>query len=522
MEIPVFRHTISFFRELITEDIEKIAHFIKYDPTIAYLILREVNKPCTDKEITSFIQITNYLGTSKIEQIILERDSFLDDEDLQIWIYSILSAEIASAISNNFTNIAQDEAFFAGLLPSLGMLFMLNEFPKYRSIIHFLIKLPIEDRVYIEEKIFGTSHIETLQRNILCPALFRNTVNILNKIFLKDGQKDIKSPVQLKGSTLQQSYDLALLSDLATYGTQTLMFPSVVDNRELYLELAKRYFLIKESVAIEVLQNAMDNFIDIATQFKVVDEIRFSTETFYELKKFKFETKNSMFEKALKQLFEENAKEKNIFIYGEVAVGKRLLAAALHTSDTNPRKDKPFIMIFCDVDSSTLEEEFFGIKDGYLGKKGKKGVLKRAEGGTLVLKEFDSMPKEFQEKLQKAIQDKKFYSIGEVTPAELKDVRFILIGKHDIRIKIAKEELSSSLLKLLNPFFFKIPPLRERREDVFYIAGEIIKKYNLNIIEDKLKEPAIIQKLETDPFPNNLRDLKRFLFLLYIQKLLNS
>jgi len=117
MGIPVFRHTISFFRELITQDIEKIAHFIKYDPTIAYLILREVNKPCTDKEITNFIQITNYLGTSKIEQIILERDSFLDDEDLQIWIYSILSAEIASAISNNFSNIAQDELSLPGYYP---------------------------------------------------------------------------------------------------------------------------------------------------------------------------------------------------------------------------------------------------------------------------------------------------------------------------------------------------------------------------------------------------------------------
>ncbi len=72
--------------------------------------------------------------------------------------------------------------FFAGLLPCLGLLFMMNEFPKYRSIIHFLIKLPIEDRVFLEEKVFGTNHIDTLRRNILCPP-FKEVVNLLIKIF---------------------------------------------------------------------------------------------------------------------------------------------------------------------------------------------------------------------------------------------------------------------------------------------------------------------------------------------------
>lgn len=517
VSFPVFKHTISKFREILVDHVNKLSILIKYDPIIAHLIMQEVNKPCGKTEITDFSQVVNYLGIKRIEQIILERDLFLDDEDLQIWVYGILSAELSCQISERFTHINKDEAFFAGVMPCLGLIFMINEFPKYRRIIHFLIKIPIEDRVFLEETMFCTNHIEALKRNIVYSP-FKEIVNILNKIFLKDGQKRIKTAIPPKGSILKTYYDLALFSDLSTYGAQALMFPSVVDNRELFFELSKRYFKIKESVSLEILQNAMDRFLSVAKELNILEEIRFSTETVYQLRKFKFETKNPVFANMLKSLFEGSSKDRNIYIYGERAVGKRLLAAALHCHDSNSRKEKPFIMIFCDIDEETLEEEFFGVKDGYLGKKGGKGVLKHAEGGTLVIKEFDSMPKDFQQKFKKAIETGKFYKVGDINPVEFPDIKFILVGKEDVRVK---SEFSDSLLKLLNPLFFRILPLRERREDVFYIAGEIIKKYNLNI-EDRLTKPEIVEKLKTDSFPDNLRDLKRFLFLLYIQRLLKS
>uniref|UniRef100_A0A7C4EME5 HDOD domain-containing protein n=1 Tax=Thermodesulfovibrio aggregans TaxID=86166 RepID=A0A7C4EME5_9BACT len=521
MSLPVFKHTTSKFRELLTEEADRISHLIKYDPIIAYLIYQEVNKPCGTVEITDFSQIVNYLGIKRIEQIILERDLFLEDEDLQIWIYGILCAEICSSLSQQFMYVHRDEAFFAGLMQCLGMVFMMTEFPKYRSIIHFLIKLPAEDRVFLEESVFGTNHIECLQRNIICPP-FRDIVNILIKVFPKDGKKNLKSLSPPKGSTLQSVYDLSILSDIAAYGTRALMFPSVVDNRELYLELAKRYFRIKESDALEALVNAMDRFLSVAEEFNVKEEIQFSTETVYPLRKFRFETKNPVFAKMLKQLFEENAKDRNIYIYGEGATGKRLLAAALHTADDNPRKEKPFIMIFSDIDSELLEEEFLGVKEGYLGKKDKKGVLIQAEGGTLVIKEFDSMPKDFQEKFQKVIQSKRYYRLGDMIPTEFTDIKFIMVGRDDIRVKVAKGEFNGELLKLINPLFFRLLPLRERREDVFYIAEEIIKKYNLINIEQMLSQPDVIEKLKNDTFPGNLRDLKRYLFLLHINRLLKS
>ncbi|MCX7988229.1 MAG: sigma 54-interacting transcriptional regulator [Thermodesulfovibrio sp.] len=518
MSLPVFKHTISKFKTVIDEELDKSPFILKYDPAIAFLLIREVNKNLVSKEITNFSQIVNYLGIQRIKNIILERDLFLEEEDLQIWIYGVLSAEISSLIVEKSTNIHRDEAFFAGLIPCLSLLFMMNEFPKYRRIINFLIKLPLEDRVFIENTIFGTNNIESAQRNILTPPIYRNTINFLNKIFNK-GQKIIKDVKPLKGSELQISYELALLSDLSAYGAQALMFPSVVDNRELFLELSKRYFSIKESDSIDILQNAMDRFIGICKTFDIIDEIKFSTEDFYQFKKFQFKSKSPVFSKMLEELFKENAKDRNIYIYGETAVGKRLLAAALHHDDENPRKDKPFLMIFADVDSESLEEEFFGIKEGFKGKKGKKGILKSAEGGTLVIKEFDSMPLDFQIKLEKAIRDKIFYRVGEINPTEINDIKFILIGREDIRTKIAKEEFSQSLIKLLNPVFFKILPLRERKEDIFYIADEIIRKYRLQI-EKELEDPVMIEKLKTDSFPNNLRDLKRLLFILHIDKIL--
>lgn len=178
-------------------------------------------------------------------------------------------------------------------------------------------------------------------------------------------------------------------------------------------------------------------------------------------------------------------------------------------------------MIFADIDSESLEEKFFGIKEGFRGKNGKRGVLKIAECGTLVIKEFDSMPLDFQPKFEKAIRDKKFYRVGEINATDFNDIKFILIGREDIRIKIAKEEFNTSLIKLLNPVFFKILPLRDSREDIFYIADEIVKKYRLQI-EKELKNPIVIDKLKTELFPNNLRDLKRLLFIMHIDKILKS
>ncbi len=86
-----------------------------------------------------------------------------------------------------------------------------------------------------------------------------------------------------------------MLADLSSYGAQALMFPSVVDNRELFIEFSKKYFRIKEPDSIEILQTAMDRFISVAQEFNVIEEIPFSTETFYQLKKFQFETKKSCF-----------------------------------------------------------------------------------------------------------------------------------------------------------------------------------------------------------------------------------
>lgn len=520
MEIPVFKHTIAKFREVIAEGAEEAAKLLKYDPTIAYLLIREANSLPQTRELTSFTQIANYLGSRKIEDIILQQDLILEEEDLQIWVYGALSAEIATLIGERGLNIHPDEAFFAGLVPCLSLLFIMSEFPKYRRIINFLIKIPLEDRVYIEEYVLGTNNLESAKRNIRSPQIYRNLINLLCKIFRK-GQKLMREYEPPRGSELRIVYDLALISDLSAYGAQALLFPSVVDNRELFLELSKRYFLIPEREALEILQDAMDRFISICGDFGVAEELMFSSETIFEFRRFKFETKNPLFAKKLEELFKENKRGRNIYIYGEGAVGKRLLAAALHSAPDNPRQDKPFVMIFSDIDSQPLEQEFFGVKDGYMGKRGKRGILVDAQDGTLMIKEFDRMPLDFQRKFETVLRDRKFYPLGEIEAKELKNIRFILTGREDIRVKAAKGEFLESLVKLINPYFFKIIPLRDRREDVFYIAQEIVKKYKLQI-SDMLSSASVIEKLKTDPFPNNLRDLKRFLFVLHVNRILKS
>jgi DNA-binding NtrC family response regulator len=234
-----------------------------------------------------------------------------------------------------------------------------------------------------------------------------------------------------------------------------------------------------------------------------------------------FITNSTALNNAMESIYAANREERNIIIYGEPGAGKRLLAVVLHRRPDNPRHSKPLLSYYCStMDSETLETELFGTKGGFLGLEKHKAALEMADGGTILLKDVDSIPLTLQDRLAEIFCKDEYYKIGETRPVFF-TVRFLLTSKLDIVAEAKEGRFSERLLRVLNPASIYIPPLRERRKDIELIAEHIINKYNL-----QLDDPALLLGLseyyEKDPFPGNLKSLKRLLFFLSAKHRLKS
>ncbi len=526
MSIPVFEHTVISLHSIIeneNEPLQKVSRLIKYDPGLYFSLLQNVNALTTRAEITSISQAISLIGAEGLENHILQQDHFLDEEYMLLWCYSVLAGEAASII-NESANIAEDEeAFFAGIMPCIGILFMYARHPKHKKICDLLLRVPIEHKIFIEERLFKTNLLEQLDKHVTAPKVYRDTVSLMTTIFTRDGQRKDYSDHPSKFSVAYKSYQLFQLMDVSESAARAILFPAVVEAQEKFREMSKRYFKIPENEVEELLADIVERFEYVCKEFKVEDlseKFMVSAED-YHFHGISFLTKSEPLKNSLEKIYAANQEEKNIFIYGETSVGKRLLAVALHRRPDNPRKTKPFLSIYCGtLDSEILELELFGAKGGFLGKEKHKGALELANGGTILLKDIDKIPLSLQDKLAEIFCRDEFYKIGETHPAFF-DVRFFITSKKNIFEEAKEGRFSERLLRVLKPVSIYIPPLRERREDIEFIGNNVIEKYNLNLT-DKALLIGLKEYYETYTFQNNLKDLKRLLFYLSAKHCLES
>ncbi len=201
----------------------------------------------------------------------------------------------------------------------------------------------------------------------------------------------------------------------------------------------------------------------------------------------------------------------NVLITGETGTGKELVARIIH--DLSGRKGG-FIPINCSaVPIDLLENEFFGHEKGsFTGAISKQmGKFEAAEDGTLFLDEIGEMPLFMQAKLLRVIQDKEFSRIGSNTTIKLNS-RIICATNIELEKAVIEKKFREDLFYRINVLHFKIPPLRERKEDIIPLADFFVKKYSeLNKKNVKSISEETIKILMNYTFPGNIRELENFI-----------
>ncbi len=202
----------------------------------------------------------------------------------------------------------------------------------------------------------------------------------------------------------------------------------------------------------------------------------------------------------------------NVLVTGENGTGKEVLAKGIHY--LSPRRDAPFVAVNVPALTETLlESELFGHEKGAFtgADKMKKGRFEIAHGGTIFLDEVGDIPQSIQVKLLRVLQEHQFERVGGTEKIEV-DVRIIAATNKDLEQKIKDGTFREDLYYRLNVVSIKIPPLRERKEDILPMVESFIEKY----CKENNKEKMEISKEAADVlmkynYPGNVRELENII-----------
>lgn len=202
----------------------------------------------------------------------------------------------------------------------------------------------------------------------------------------------------------------------------------------------------------------------------------------------------------------------NIILEGESGVGKTMFAKIIHTKSL--RAHGPFIEINCgSIPENLLESELFGYEKGAFtgaNDNGKVGLIQLADKGTLFLDEIGELPLNLQTKLLKVIQDKKITRIGGTKTIEV-DFRLITATNKKLEELTAQHVFREDLYYRLNVIYINVPPLRERKDDIFILAIGFLNNFNRKYHLNKTLSPDLIDCLMSYDWPGNIRELENLI-----------
>ena len=267
----------------------------------------------------------------------------------------------------------------------------------------------------------------------------------------------------------------------------------------------------------------------ITKPFKI-DEIKLVIEKAFE--KIRLESENILLKKELKEgynfgdiigvssrmleiynMIKRVAPTKStVLITGESGTGKEMVAKSIHAN--SPRCDKPFITVNCGaMPENLLESELFGHKKGaFTGAvSNKQGLFELADGGSIFLDEIGEMPPSLQVKLLRVLQEKEFRRVGDTRDIR-SDVRIIAATNRDLEEAVKSGAFREDLYYRLNVIQIKLPPLRERREDIPSLTLHFLNKYNRELgREIKKVSSEAMEILQNYNYPGNVRELENII-----------
>jgi len=199
----------------------------------------------------------------------------------------------------------------------------------------------------------------------------------------------------------------------------------------------------------------------------------------------------------------------NVLIIGESGTGKELVARAVH--QRSPRKNRRFQPINCSaLPRELLESELFGHEAGAFtdARTAKRGLLEVTDGGTVLLDEIGDMPAELQAKILRVLEDHELRKVGGVNPVRV-DLRFIAATNQNLERLIEEGRFREDLYHRLNVMAIRLPPLRDRLDDIPLLASHFVKVYNERLSRkvSGLSAEALRILMEYD-WPGNVRELE--------------
>src|SRR5712671_4056828 len=204
--------------------------------------------------------------------------------------------------------------------------------------------------------------------------------------------------------------------------------------------------------------------------------------------------------------------DSTVILLGETGTGKELIARAIH--DRSRRKERTFVKLNCAaIPTGLLESELFGHEKGaFTGAISQKvGRMELADQGTLFLDEVGDIPFEIQPKLLRALQEREFERLGS-THTRRANIRLVAATNRDLEQMIAAREFRSDLYYRLHVFPIRIPPLRERKEDIPQLVRYFTQKYGRRMQKQIESIPTVAMRgLTAWEWPGNIRELENFI-----------
>ncbi|AIH03436.1 sigma-54 interaction domain-containing protein [Thermodesulfobacterium commune] len=297
----------------------------------------------------------------------------------------------------------------------------------------------------------------------------------------------------------ERTKNLEVLNRLFKQGFKNVIFLAEKADLEDAVEFVKHgaYDFKLLSTPLELIENTV--------LFALEDKrILWQEETFL--------TKNPYMLEILKKLEVVAQSKAPVLLLGESGTGKELLAKYIHQK--SPRRFGPFIAINCAALPETLlESELFGYEKGAFSGANfrKKGKIELAEGGTLFLDEIAEMHPSLQSKLLRVLQEGEVDRLGGYHPIKV-DVRFLAATNRDIEKEVKEGRFRSDLFYRLNVITVKIPPLRERKEDVKFLSKFFLEKFSRMYKKSLQGFSEEAQRFLMDySFPGNVRELKNMI-----------